>query len=464
MARISKTVFPLQPVAFQVMIKPVGPLCNLNCSYCYYLEKQRLYPDTRQFLLDGEILERFIRQNIEGNQVPVVQFVWQGGEPALAGIDYYRRALKIQEKYAGNKQIENVFQTNGTLLNDEWCRFFYQNRFLVGVSLDGPKEMHDRYRVNKGGAPTWEKVMAAIALLRKHHVEFNTLTVLNDFNARFPLEVYHFLKESGSGFIQFLPVAERLAVGGSPLMITDPLYTGETVMAPWSLDAELYGDFLVAVFDEWVRNDVGKVFVQQFDVTLANWAGEMPGLCVFSAMCGDAPAIEHNGDVYSCDHFVFPQFKLGNILEKNLAVLIKSEQQLRFGADKKNLLVAGCIDCDYRFACHGGCPKNRYLNTNTGQIDVNYFCSGYKKFFSHVHPFMQFMSDELKNKRPPANVMEWVRKNDFRNAIRGTAKHYSPKSGTSSSGSLPGRNDPCFCGSGMKFKNCCMSKLSRNRG
>ncbi len=444
-------LFPgYKPSAYNVMLKPIGPVCNLNCTYCYYLEKKNLYHDTRNFRMKDELLEEFTRQYIASQDVPVVGFVWQGGEPTLLGVDYFIKALEYQKKYAGNKRIENIFQTNGTLLTEDFCRFFADNNFLVGVSIDGPEHLHDHHRLTNANKGSFKIVMEGIELLKKFKVEFNTLSVVNRQNSYHALEVYHFLKDIGSGFIQFIPIVERLASKTTPdkinlLLPDDPQ---EADVAEWSVEPEQYGHFLNAVFDEWVRKDVGKYFVQIFDVTLANWAGERPGLCVFSETCGDATAMEHNGDLYSCDHFVYPEYFLGNIMHNKLKDMATSDRQKTFGKDKRDRLPRYCFECEYRFACHGECPKNRVSTSPYGEPGLNYLCPSYKLFFSHVHPYMQFMAEELKAKRAPANVMQWVRRMEIQKQQEKAEK------------TIIGRNDPCPCGSGKKYKHCHLGILN----
>lgn len=439
-----------KPTAFQVMLKPMGAVCNLACSYCYYLEKKNLYPGKQDCVLKGHLLESFIRQHIEAHQVPVVQFVFQGGEPMLMGIDYYRHILAIQDKYKGDKRIENILQTNGTLLNEEWCRFLHQHDFLVGISIDGPKPMHDQYRKYKDGRGSFDQVMHGIQLLKQFGVNFNTLTTIHAGNAVYPLEVYHFLKEIGSRHMQFLPVVEREAETNNEagLRLIQPDDQQASHVAAWSVTAKQFGDFMIAIFDEWVRRDVGHYFVQMFDATLANWHGVMPGLCVFAETCGESTCMEHNGDMYTCDHFVFPDQYLGNLQEKTLVEMIKSEKQTRFGLNKRNSLPRQCKQCAYRFACNGGCPKMRFVQSEDGGQKLNYLCEGYYRFFEHVHPYMQYMSDALNEKKSPAHVMEWVRSMDHKAELRKAVEKPS----------MPGRNDPCFCGSGKKYKLCCMKK------
>ncbi len=400
-----------RPRSFQVMLKPIGPVCNLNCTYCYYLEKENIYQGTSNFIMQEELLEEFTRQFIQGQEVPIVTFTWQGGEPTLLGIGYFEKAIAFQKKYQGSKKIVNAFQTNGTRLNEEWCRFFRKHDFLVGVSIDGPREIHDRYRKTKGGKPTFDEVMNGIKLLKRYRVEFNTLTVVNDANAHRGIDVYRFLKKTGSGYQQYIPIVERVATDPTleGLRLVAPVHGEDASITPWSVRARQYGKFMTGIFDEWVRNDVGKVYVQLFDVTLANWVGAPPGLCVFAETCGDASVMEHNGDLYSCDHFVYPEYHLGNIREKGLVDMVASGRQIQFGKDKRDTLPRYCFECDVRFACHGGCPKHRTVKTPDGQPGLNWLCEGYKMFFAHVKPYMDFMANELVKERPPANVMQWAR-------------------------------------------------------
>jgi len=432
------------PTGFHIMTKPVGPICNLDCKYCFYLEKENLYParrDVTDWAMPDDVLESYIRQYIEAQGAPAVSFAWQGGEPTLLGVDYFRKVVGLQKKYAGGRRIENAFQTNGVLLDDEWGAFLAENKFLVGLSIDGPRELHDCYRVDKGGQPTFDRVMRGLEFLRKRGVEFNTLTVLHRINSRHPLKVYRFLKEVGSGFIQFIPIVERVAAkpNRDGLVLIGPGEEPATRVSPWSVEPAQYGKFLCAIFDEWVRQDVGRYFVQLFDVALESWLGVDQSLCVFRPTCGSALALEHNGDLYSCDHFVYPEHKLGNIMERPLESLAFSTGQQKFGTDKRDTLPRYCRECEVRFACNGECPKHRFIRTPDGEAGLNYLCAGYKKFFKHIDPYMRFMADELRHQRPPANVMEWVRLQDTTD----TAKQ------------APGRNDLCPCGSGKKFKRCC---------
>jgi uncharacterized protein len=394
---------------FHVMAKPTGPICNLDCKYCFYLEKENLYPGAHSWAMPDDVLESYVRQYIQAQAAPVVTFAWQGGEPTLLGVDFFRKVVALERKYANGKRIANAFQTNGVLLNDAWAEFFLENGFLVGVSIDGPRELHDCYRVNKGGKPTFDSVMAGIGYLKKHGVEFNTLTVVNRKNSCHPLEVYRFLREAGSGYMQFIPIVERITSNPGPdgLHLITPSWSTSVEVSEWSVEPIQYGKFLCAIFDDWVRRDVGRYFVQIFDVALESWCGIPQGLCVFRETCGTALAIEHNGDLYSCDHYVYPENKLGNIMEAPLASLVESSKQREFGAAKQNSLPRYCRECEVRFACNGECPKHRFLQSPDGEPGLNYLCAGYKMFFNHIDPYMEFMAGELQNGRAPANVMHW---------------------------------------------------------
>ncbi|MFO7616086.1 MAG: anaerobic sulfatase-maturation protein [Bacteroidales bacterium] len=396
-----------RPRAFMLMAKPIGPVCNLNCTYCYYLEKEKLYGQTSGFRMKEGILEEYIKQFIESHEVPLVTFSWQGGEPTLLGLDFFEKAVALQAKYRGNKRIDNALQTNGTRLDEAWCRFLNRNKFLVGISIDGPAAYHDRYRKFKSGKPSFDEVMRGIRLLRRFRVEFNTLTVINEANATHAVEVYRFLKKIGSRYLQFIPIVERQAEQPTPegLTLVAPGFEDPAVITDWSVRSRQYGKFMIQIFDEWVKQDVGQVFVQLFDATLANWVGATPGLCVYAETCGEAAAIEHNGDVYSCDHFVYPENLLGNITRNSLVEMMGSATQIQFGKDKRDTLPDVCLRCEYRFACHGGCPKSRIALTPAGKPGLNWLCEGYKMFFAHVAPYMEFMANELLNERPPANVM-----------------------------------------------------------
>lgn len=388
---------------FHVMTKPTGPICNLDCKYCFYLEKEKLYPSGTDWAMPLPTLEAFIRQHIEAHSVPEVLFAWQGGEPTLLGVEYFRKVVELQARYANGKSIQNAFQTNGVLLDDAWCEFFAEHKFLIGISIDGPESLHNHYRVDRGGRPTFGKVMAGLERLKKHRVDFNTLTVVNRANQDHALQVYRFLKEIGSLVMQFIPLVERLASQPSTLKMVLPVQDGS--LAEWSVEPESYGRFLCSIFDEWVRQDVGKHYVQLFDVSLESWLGMPAGLCWFRETCGAALALEHNGDLYSCDHFVYPENKLGNIMDEPLSSLVNSPRQQRFGEEKKSTLPRYCRECDVRFACHGECPKRRFLKTPDGEDGLNYLCAGYKMFFRHIDPYMRFMATMLRRRQAPAHVM-----------------------------------------------------------
>ena len=381
-----------------VMPKPVGSACNLACRYCYYLEKKKYYPDARRQLMSEATLEEFIKQYIAAQTTPEVIFTWHGGEATVRKLDFYRKALELQKKYGAGRNIINCLQTNATL-TDEWCLFLKRHDWLVGVSIDGPQEFHDEYRRMADGRPTFNAVMRGIKMLQSHGVEWNALAVVNDYNADYPVEFYRFFKEIGCRYIQFTPVVERIKPDN---MLADVASPGE--LTDFSVTPRQWGDFLIGLFDEWVREDVGKVFVQIFDATLANWVGAMPGVCTLSSMCGHAAAMEWNGDVYACDHFVFPQYKLGNIHESTLIEMMASDRQLEFGARKQAGLPRQCKECRWMFACHGECPRNRFAVSSEGEPGLNYLCEGYRAFFEHAAPYMDFMKAELEAGRPPANV------------------------------------------------------------
>jgi uncharacterized protein len=410
---------------FQVMTKPHGPICNLDCSYCYYLEKENLYPDQTQWRMSPEVLESFIRQYIQAQEGAAVTFVWQGGEPTLLGVEFFQTVIALQQRHAGGKKIENAFQTNGILLDDAWCEFLAANKFLVGLSIDGPAHLHDAYRLDRGGQPTFDRVMRALNLLKRHKVEFNTLTVVNRKNSYFPAEVYAFLKEIGSKYIQFIPVVEMKAHEPTRdgLVLLKPYSSEPAAIAEWSVEPQQYGKFLQVIFDEWVRNDVGRTFVQILDVALESWAGLEQSLCVFKKQCGDAMVLEQNGDLYSCDHFVYPENLLGNILDRPLFSMARSPSQKRFGQLKSTRLPEYCEQCDVRFACNGECPKHRFSRTPSGEPGLNYLCAAYKHFFKHIDPYMKFMARELFKNRAPANVMAWARRRDLDPASNGSLHH-----------------------------------------
>ena len=391
-----------------VMLKPAGAHCNLACKYCYYLEKNKLYPTAQRHLMSDEMLEQFTREYIEAQTMNQVLFTWHGGEPLLRSIDFYRKALSLQQKYAGGRRIDNVIQTNGTLLTDEWCEFFAQNHWLVGISIDGPQPDHDHYRLTAAGKPSWKKVMQGIKLLKKHGVEWNAMAVVNADNANHPLEFYRFFKENGCQFLQFTPIVERLTRHEDGRTLASLADKDEISLSEASVAPEQWGYFLCAIFDEWVRKDVGKIFVEIFDCTLANWMGISPGICAYSKECGHAGVMEHNGDVYSCDHFVFPEYKLGNIRDHSLIDMLYGEQQQEFSRLKHSSLPRQCKECDMEFACHGECPKNRFMKDKYGDSGLNYLCPGYYHYYQHVAPYMDYMKQELMSQRPPSNIMKVV--------------------------------------------------------
>jgi uncharacterized protein len=418
------------------MVKPGGAICNLDCEYCYFLSKEMLYPGSR-FKMAYALLERYTEQLIAAQRVPEVTFAWQGGEPTLLGLTFYRHAVALQEKHRRpGVKVLNTLQTNGTLLYDDWCAFFNEHDFLIGLSVDGPERLHDAYRVNKGGAGSFKQVLRGLTLLKGHGVSFNILTTLHAANAEHPLEVYRFLRdEVEAQFMQFIPIVER---------DNDSGFQEGTGVTARSITAQQYGAFMTAVFDEWVRRDVGRVYVQLFDVALAAWVGLSPGLCVFEKTCGGALALEHNGDLYSCDHYVEPDYLLGNLHDLPLLEMVSSEQQRAFGQAKAGL-PEYCQTCEVRFACNGGCPKDRVLTTPGGEPGLNYLCAGYRRFFNHVGPYMQFMARELQQQRPPATIMTHLARED---AGKRQAAAKTP------------RNAPCPCGSGKKTKHCCAGRRS----
>lgn len=437
------------PTAFSVLVKPTGAVCNLDCKYCFFLSKQSLYPGS-DFRMADDLLELYIRQLLESQQSPTLAIAWQGGEPTLMGLNFFRRTIDLVKKYRKpGQQVEYSIQTNGTRLDDEWCEFFKQHHFLIGLSVDGPRELHDTYRVDKGGAGTFDQVMRGWKLLQDHAVDFNILCTMHQANVRHPLQVYRFFRdELHAEFIQFIPIVERVTADLVPIANLGwgdrgsdlrPLYTqsGDRV-TDRTVPAALMGQFLVEIFEEWVRRDVGTVFVQLFDTTLGAHLGQY-GLCIFSPTCGNALALEHTGDLYSCDHFVEPDFKLGNIRDTHIADLVASDRQRKFGADKQTTLPAYCRQCDVLFACNGGCPKDRFIATPTGEPGLNYLCAGYKRFFQHVDPTMRRMAALLRQGRPATEIMDWIAVEDKK--WRALAFNV-------------GRNQLCPCGSGKKAKHC----------
>lgn len=450
MATFPTTLPEFAPPAFHLLAKPTGATCNLDCQYCFFLSKEMLYPDSR-FRMTEELLEMYIQQLLEAHQTPEVTIAWQGGEPTLMGLDFFKRSVEYVEKHRKPGQIvQHSMQTNGTRIDAEFAAFFKENNFLIGLSVDGPKEMHDTYRVNKGGQGTFDQVMRGWENLRKHEVEVNILCTVHAANADHSLEVYHFFRdEMQAQFIQLIPIIERatpetLAIanqgwsehpGGDRTLYTQ---TGD-LLTERSVNPEQYGKFLIAIFDEWVRRDVGKVFVQMFDVALASWVG-MHSLCIFAPTCGNALALEHNGDLYSCDHFVEPNYLLGNIQETHLIELVASDQQGKFGQDKQDKLPGYCRECEVRFACHGGCPKDRFIQTPQGEPGLNYLCPGYKLFFHHIDRPMRIMADLIRRGHYADEIMEILAQGELAQLSQKMAQ------------AKP--DDLCPCGSGRKFKNC----------
>lgn len=422
------------PPYFHVLAKPAGAACNLNCSYCFFLSKEVFYPGSR-FRMPDALLETYIRQYIESQGANQVTIAWQGGEPTLMGLDFYARTVEYAQKYARpGMRIDYSIQTNGILLNDDWCRFLRQHKFLVGLSIDGPREMHDAYRVDKAGRPTFDRVVAAARLLQKHQVDFNILTTVHAANADHPLEVYRFMRdELDVQWVQFIPIVERVNSDGRTLLQEGQAVTGRSVRP------EQWGKFLIAIFDEWVRRDVGRMYLPQFEAALAAWLGRPTGLCIFEETCGNALAMEHNGDVYSCDHFVEPGYLLGNIRERHLVELAASARQREFGRAKRDTLPPVCRECEVRFICHGECPKNRFLTAPDGAPGLNYLCAGYKAFFTHIDRPMQMMAQLYRAGRSPDGIMLLLAQNEERRKALLAAAH---------------PNDPCPCGSGKKFKRC----------
>lgn len=390
-----------------VMLKPAGAHCNLACEYCYYLEKRNLYAGGTDCLMSESLLEKFTREYIESQTTQEVLFTWHGGEPLLRPLSFYQKAVSLQKRYAGGRQIDNALQTNGTLLTDDWCRFLKENRWLVGVSIDGPQKYHDAFRKSRSGHPSWQQTLKGIEKLNHYGVEWNAMAVVDSINAEHAAEVYDFFKKSGTDFLQFTPIVERILPHSDGRHLATPCDSAP--LTPSSITPEQWGRFLCELFDLWVQNDVGRFFVQIFDATLANWCGVEPGLCTLSASCGHAAVMEHNGDVYSCDHFVFPEYKLGNINQNTIIRMLYGKRQSEFGLKKHSSLPLKCKKCEFLFACHGECPKNRFTTTSTGEQGLNYLCDGYREFFSHVKPYMDFMRDELNAQRPPSNVMQAIK-------------------------------------------------------
>jgi uncharacterized protein len=438
------------PPGFHLLVKPTGAVCNLDCKYCFFLSKEMLYPGSR-FRMADELLETYIQQLMESHRIPEVTVAWQGGEPTLMGLGFFKRSVELVAKHKRpDQRAVHTMQTNGTKLDDEWCAFFKEHDFLIGLSVDGPREIHDTYRVNKGGKGTFDQVMRGWEYLKKHEVEYNILCTVHAANADHPVDVYRFFRDELSAqFVQFIPIIERATPDMLPLANKGwgetetgdrPLYIQDGHMVTHrSVKPKQYGSFLIGVFEEWVRRDVGAVYVQMFDTALANWVREPGGVCVFQETCGLALALEHNGDLYSCDHFVEPDYLLGNIQETPMIELVVSEKQRKFGQDKRDALPGYCRECEVRFACHGGCPRNRFIKTPDGEPGLNYLCAGYKLFFHHVDQPMRIMGNLLRQNRVPAEIMRWYATEDLKRA---------------QAFADAGPNDPCPCGSGKKFKQC----------
>lgn len=403
---------------FHILSKPVGPMCNLDCKYCFYTEKKMLFPEKNNYRMSNEVLEAFIHKYISSQQIPEIQFVWQGGEPTLAGLEFFHKVVSLQEKYAHGKKIINSLQTNGILLNDEWCIFLKENNFLVGLSLDGPEDFHDKYRLDINEKPTLSKVISAISLLKKYEISFNVLVCVTKEASKEPLKIYNFLKEQDIKFIQFTPIVERLpnedatAIKNSLKHATpDSIYSEcqEALVTDFSVSSGGYGDFLIKIFDEWVRNDVGSTYIMNFEWALEAWLGLPSTVCIFSKQCGRALAIEHNGDIYSCDHYVYPKYYLGNILDENPKEMLESTKQASFGQSKESSLPQVCMDCEVRFACNGECPRHRFARTYDNKPGLSYLCADYKKFFHHIHRYMKVMVQLIENDLPVSKVMEVIK-------------------------------------------------------
>jgi uncharacterized protein len=396
-----------------VVAKPIGPQCNLDCEYCFYLEKKALFPEGESLRMSDQVLSRFITNYINSQPTPVVEFVWQGGEPTLLGIDFFRRVIELQQPFARHKTITNALQTNGTLLTDEWGEFLKQHHFMVGISLDGPQEIHDRYRRDRHGNGTFDTVMRGLRLLRKHQVEFNVLACVARDTAARPLEVYRFLRNQGVEFIQFTPIVERLPdvpsrqlglrhAGPARLDRKEP----QVSITPWTVMPEEYGDFLIAIYEEWVRQDVGKIFVMNFEWALNAWMGNPSPVCIHAETCGRSIAVEHNGDVYACDHCVYPNYTLGNVTTARLSGMVARSLSSGFGVSKAMALPRWCRECEVLAACQGGCPKHRFATSDYDEPGLQFLCQGYKKFFLHIRKYCHVMTQLLEYGLPASNIMD----------------------------------------------------------
>jgi uncharacterized protein len=404
------------PQGIHVVAKPIGPLCNLNCEYCFYLEKQALFAADEKYRMSDKVLSAFIINYITSQPTPIVEFVWQGGEPSLLGMDFFKRIIELQKPFVGQKTITNSFQTNGTLLTDEWCSFLKKNNFMVGISLDGPKEVHDRYRRDRKGKGTFDQVMHGLRLLQKHKVEYNVLACVARESAKRPLDIYHFFKDEGVEFIQFTPVVERITDAAGThggLRLAGPAALDKKDdqggVTPWSVIPEEYGDFLIAIYEEWVSHDVGTVFVMNFEWALNAWIGNPSPVCVHARTCGRSVVIEHNGDIFACDHCVFPEYKLGNIVSDTLPDIVAKSLRSGFGVAKETALPRWCRDCEVLPACQGGCPKHRFEKTYYDEPGLQYLCAGYKKFYLHIRKYLRAMATLLENGLPASRVMDAIK-------------------------------------------------------
>ncbi len=451
---------PPAPSAFHTLAKPIGPICNLDCTYCFYLHKENIFPSATNYRMSDEVLETFVQQYIEGQDVPEINFAWQGGEPTLLGVEFFKRALEFQKKYAPKgKTITNAFQTNGVLLDDEWAAFLKENDFLIGLSIDGPKRLHDKYRVDKHGGSSFDDVMRGLRFLQKHDVRVNSLTCVNRETANHGAEVYRFLRdECQFEHMQFIPIVEKTDFETVAPGVENPEGPSPKddllKVTPWTVKPEQFGRFLSAVFDEWARADVGKVFVQTFEQTLAGVLGVPASLCIFRKTCGKALAIEHDGGLFSCDHFVYGEYKLGNIKDKTMRQMAQSDQQEKFGNDKYDKLPRFCRTCDFLSLCYGECPKNRFIKTPDGEEGLNYLCAGYKIYFAHVTPVMSMMAKEIREGRPADGIMRAMQAAE-QVAQAGAAKEPAASKGPPAQPKALRPNDRCACGSGKKYKKCC---------